>query len=514
MSVSDDGVPQFSDTPRSRKAMERCGIKPGELKMKAFQDFYIPSDPNPTKQRLRFTHYETRRQRKLESILSARAKVILEEKMQRNKPDATAQRSYQSLQMMEQLLDKEASRLEHDLKQQLKYHQAVEADNEEQLEKEKKLREKATVREERKQNATAALQTKVMQGKMNHTVRQENAKAGMKKMEKKKEEKVATHLADMLGTEVRLQQFHEEKAKQGSLRSDALEKKRAEIAEKFQVIEDKREVLGKELMDKREKQLQQMTDRQKEEAAKADLKHCDRNLRIMDTLDKKKQLERQQDFRLKKVQVDNKKSLIRVETMLQLKNEMISQRKKRLHAPKKCRAISMKNLPVGPGQYDVDREKVLHETPVTKISDANVAKGHIEFADQATKATEGIPPPGTYEPKLLRDGNMVEACLGTSVTFTKGTTANFAEMTANLTRANPGPGKYTAKVEVFHPTIGAKIRQPCVPRTADIPPAWAEVNEVSPGPATYDVDPFLRKEELRKSQKNLPNLSAAMQMAR
>eukprot|EP00397_Hematodinium_sp_SG-2012_P018046 GEMP01018471.1.p1 GENE.GEMP01018471.1~~GEMP01018471.1.p1 ORF type:complete len:518 (+),score=156.53 GEMP01018471.1:56-1609(+) len=505
---------EFTDTPRSRLALGRIGVRPEELTMKPYQDFFVPSDPNPAKQRLRFTHYETRRQDKLEMVLKERAKVILEAKIKESKPATSKQRSFQSLQMMEQLLDKEAMRLEHELKQQLKYHQAVEADNEEQLDKEAKLRKKETTRDERKQVANAALLTKAKQVKMNHDSRQINADAGMKKITEEKDAKVATHLAEMLETEVRLRNFNEDKTKRGAMKSDELDKKRTEMADKFREIEEQREENGKYLMNKREKHLDDISKKQKEDATKKDLRHCDRHLRVLDVLEKKQQINRQDAFRLQKVQAESKNMLLRVETMLQLKDQMVAQRKKRLHAPKKSQAMSMKNMPVGPGQYDVNRERVLNEIPVTKISNANVAKGHVEFAENAVNKTKGIPPPGAYDPKLLKDGSLVEACVGTAVVFPKDVAGNFAEIASRATKGNPGPGKYSAKVEVFHPTIGAKIKQDYVPPHASDPPKWAEVNMVSPGPAMYRVDDFLRREELRKYQKNLPNLSSAMKMTR
>ena len=42
----------LADTPRTREALKRVGIMMSELKIKSFQDFYIPTD-NVEKQRLR-----------------------------------------------------------------------------------------------------------------------------------------------------------------------------------------------------------------------------------------------------------------------------------------------------------------------------------------------------------------------------------------------------------------------------------------------------------------------------
>lgn len=109
----------LNDTPRTREALKRCGVLMTELKIQSFSNFYRPTD-TVEKQRLRYNHFETRRQAKLATVLQERAKVFVEvtKKQTANQTNA---KSYQSMNMLEELLDQEATRLEAELKQQLRW---------------------------------------------------------------------------------------------------------------------------------------------------------------------------------------------------------------------------------------------------------------------------------------------------------------------------------------------------------------------------------------------------------
>merc|ERR1719456_1925515 len=133
-----DGLQRLRNTPRTKEAMRRAGIVDSEIQVKSFQDFYSACDL-PEKQRLRFNHYETRRQEKLNLVLQERAKIIAERVKGGGVGDTL---NYQSLQLMEGLLDTESKRLEKTLRAQLRYHQAVERENGLQLTKEQTLKGK------------------------------------------------------------------------------------------------------------------------------------------------------------------------------------------------------------------------------------------------------------------------------------------------------------------------------------------------------------------------------------
>lgn len=109
--VDDPGVNaalsgNLKETPRTKEALKRCGILMSELRIKPFQDFHRPTD-NIEKQRLRYNHYETRRQAKLSLVLQERAKVFVE-MTKKQTQNQTNTKSYQSMNMLEQILDREA----------------------------------------------------------------------------------------------------------------------------------------------------------------------------------------------------------------------------------------------------------------------------------------------------------------------------------------------------------------------------------------------------------------------
>ena len=74
------------------------------------------------KQLLRYEHSEKRRKKWLGDVLAERAKVIAQDAQKGNVPGV---QSGQFLCMLESLLEKEAKRLEADLKGQLRQHSSL-----------------------------------------------------------------------------------------------------------------------------------------------------------------------------------------------------------------------------------------------------------------------------------------------------------------------------------------------------------------------------------------------------
>merc|ERR1719398_564523 len=196
-------VQRLLDTPRTKEAFKRSGIQKNELTVKAFQDFYVAGDL-PEKQRLRFNHYETRRQEKLNLVLQERARVIAERANASGTGDAL---NYQSLQLMEGLLDTEAKRLEKTLRAQLRYHQAVERENGLQLDKEKGLKSKLDYRKERQHVARSQFDAKSLQLKEIAMAKEKHSQEIQAKLEAMGEQEQTKHIAALLDEEVRLKDF-------------------------------------------------------------------------------------------------------------------------------------------------------------------------------------------------------------------------------------------------------------------------------------------------------------------
>merc|ERR1740138_1217212 len=129
---------QVLNTPRTREACRRLGLVLEDLQYRDKSEFAMPGDIKE-KQLLRYEHNEKRRKKWLGDVLAERAKVIAQDAQKGNVPGV---QSGQFLCMLESLFEKEAKRLEADLKGQLRQHSSLVKENEEQLKKESLLQAK------------------------------------------------------------------------------------------------------------------------------------------------------------------------------------------------------------------------------------------------------------------------------------------------------------------------------------------------------------------------------------
>merc|ERR1719453_2690819 len=120
------------DTPRTREACKALGLILEDLHFRPFESFAIPGDMKE-KQQMRFDHFEKKRKEHLAQVLAERANVIVKNA---KKGEVPGVQSAQFLSMLESLFEKEAKRLEVDLKNQLRAHSMVVQENEAQLKRE------------------------------------------------------------------------------------------------------------------------------------------------------------------------------------------------------------------------------------------------------------------------------------------------------------------------------------------------------------------------------------------
>ncbi len=225
----------LADTPRTKEALRRVGVMMSELKIKSFQDFYIPTD-NVEKQRLRYNHYESRRQEKLSLVLKERAKVFVE-LTKKQTDNQTNVKSYQNLNMLEQLLDAEAGRLESELKQQLRYHTVVEAENKEQLEREQKVRVRQRKRDDRVLMKHEEIAAKSRHKAVASKAKMDHSKKIVQKCKDEHEAKTANFLSQVLETEVRIREFRKGQEGRSFEKSQQWQVKCASIQQNFQNIQ-------------------------------------------------------------------------------------------------------------------------------------------------------------------------------------------------------------------------------------------------------------------------------------
>ncbi len=94
-----------------------------------------------------------------------------------------------------------------------------------------------------------------------------------------------------------------------------------------------------------------------------------KHLRVIDVLDKKNRIERQREAKKDQIREEQMHAHQRINTLLNLKDQIVRQRKARIfqQSSLKSRALNIKSIPTGPGQYDIDRDKVLNEIPAPKM---------------------------------------------------------------------------------------------------------------------------------------------------
>jgi len=137
------------DTPRTREACQSLGLVLEDLHYRTYETFLIPGDMKE-KQQMRFDHFEKKRKEHLAQVLAERANVIVRNA---KKGEVPGVQSAQFLSMLESLFEKEAKRLETDLKNQLRNHSMLVNQNERQLKVEEDALKKDDTRLIRMQEA-------------------------------------------------------------------------------------------------------------------------------------------------------------------------------------------------------------------------------------------------------------------------------------------------------------------------------------------------------------------------
>jgi hypothetical protein len=502
-------VQRLLDTPRTKEAFKRSGIQKGELTVKAFQDFYVSGDL-PEKQRLRFNHYETRRQEKLNIVLQERARVIAERANQTGTGDAL---NYQSLQLMEGLLDTEAKRLEKTLRAQLRYHQAVERDNGLQLDKEKGLKSRLEYRKERQTIARSQFDAKAKQLKEIAMAKEKHSLEIQAKLEALGEQEQAKHIAALLDEEVRLKDFAKQREIRSAEKSERWKEKCAMMKLRKEEEDLKKEIKGQAQLQTKFEKMDMVAERKESGKTAQQVRHEEEALKLIDAKDKIKRMERKDLFRRELIREHMEQQEERVDTLLKLRDQIVEQRKVRIkkQSVEKGRPQNIRDSTPGPGHYQ-PLPSCLKETPVTRISESKSINTMPGSIDMMIKYTRTIPPPGTYHPRVLPTGNHLDFDIidGCSTKIVHGTKKSFADDLAKNTRHNPGPGTYT-----FEPGYmlehSVKLVRDYVD-TSDKPPKWCKPVVDTPAPDEYLLDKFMKKKR-SKHTSSAPTLGKALAMS-
>merc|ERR1712194_681525 len=206
----------------------------------------------------------------LSLVLQERAKVFVELTKKQTQTASNA-KSYQSMNMLEQLLDQEAGRLEHELKQQLRYHTVVEQENKEQLAKEQKLKEVKKQREERLVSLQEVASAKRRTKSASNNAKIDHSRKLLKDIQQEHNGKCADFLSHVLETEVRIREFKKSLEGRNFEKSQAWKNKVENIHRNFEELQENKGKAGQVALVKKEEKIKVLEARRQKETETADL---------------------------------------------------------------------------------------------------------------------------------------------------------------------------------------------------------------------------------------------------
>lgn len=503
------------DTPRTREACKKLGLVLEDLQFRGFDSFAIPGDMKD-KQMMRFVHYEEKRKNRLAQVLAERAKVIATNAKKGEVPGA---QSAQFLSMLESLFEKEAKRLETDLKSQLRQHSALVRENEDQLRKEEQLQVKLDKVEQKRTSKQEKDKEKGQQTRARHDQQRARTEVNLAKYEEEFATKQMKFAQDLLAEEERMERFNEmqavakaEKSAHWLARVNAMK----ERSEENRLLRQKE---AEARLQDIETRILEVQGRREEEQRQRQMKSEMQHLHIMDVRDAKNQLDRKENYRREELKEQIDGNVERIETLLALKEQLLNQRRARTlkaEASAGSRGLNLRRdcLP-GPGQYEV-AASCMTENPAPKMSTAQT--GHSEFIDAITRVTAANPAPGAYDgANRLKDGTKLGEGSGVPA-FGKNQRDSFLDQAVKAKESVPEPGRYKVKAGMSErgtKMARARIQDSGLDKySAKQYSEWQRPTTETPGPAGYNVDSFLRKEVVRKAQRSLPNLTKDMLRAR
>jgi len=517
LAVAEQGGASFEiaqpvlDTPRTRQACRKLGLVIEDLQHRTYESFAIPGD-RKEKQQLRFEHYEKKRKERLAQVLAERAKVIAENAKKGSVPGV---QSAQFLTMLESLFEKEAHRLETDLKSQLRHHSNLVTENEMQLTKEEKRLSMDKRRDDRRAAASQMRQDEAERVRTNSDRRKGMQTDNYSKMEDEFSNRQMSQKDELQAEQDRLDRFMMEKASlQGDkaavwkAKTDAMKAKSQNMA--LQRFED-----GEMSIQRIETRLAGVDMRRDEDSKNLALRCEQQHLKLMDVRSQKDRIDRVDGYRKDELKEHLDSNVERIETLLALKDQLLDQRRARTlkaEATKNSRGLNLRrDCAPGPGQYEAPKS-CLEELPVSKIN-PSTKMSHSEFIDAQVRVTAANPAPGAYAANVMPNGDKLGEAAG-GVNFGDRDKTTYLDDAIRQKSFVPAPGRY--EVKSGRDERATRMRRDTVDdagldkKSAKRYPIWARPSTETPGPAGYSVDEYQRKEVLRRAQKSLPNLTRDM----
>jgi len=510
------------NTPRTREACRKLGFVMEDLEIRPPESFRIPGDPKESRDlmMLRFERYEKNRKRKLEEVIQERAKVIADNAKKGAMPGA---QNGQFLSMLESLFEKEAKRLEVDLKSQLRQHSSLVKLNDEQLRKEEMLAQRMKARQDASDEAENKRRQLALKTKENTDSRFQAHALNEAELKRDADEKKRLQADRIEAENFRMQEFRENEAKKKGAEAAFWKEKLDRMRAKGQELALQREEEGRTKLADLENKIQSVTANREHQQHLRRIESEKQHLDLMDVRSRKQELDRVDGYRRNELkdQIDN--NFERIETLLALKDQLLDQRKARTskaEATKNSRGINLsRDCAPGPGHYEAP-QSCMFEKPAAKMNQANVPS----CIDLAIKATASNPAPGEYNATRLKNGDVCRGApkrpgeydevAGGGLKWGGGEKTSYLDDAIKAKASVPAPGEYKAPSQ--RDTRATKIQRDRIVDenldrySAKKYPVWARPGTDTPGPAGYSVDDYSRKEGLRRAQRSLPSLTRDM----
>jgi hypothetical protein len=381
-----------------------------------------------------------------------------------------------------------------------------------QLEKEKGLVNKLEYRKERKIVAKSQFGAKSKQLAEITDAKRKHSEVLMNNLKEQQELQQTKAAASMLDEEVRLKQFQKQQELRNAEKSEKWKAKCKMMTLRKEEEDLKAEMKGQQQKEELIQKLGHIEEKQEEMLKAKKVRHQEESLRLVDAKDKIERLKRKDEFRRNLIRENMQQQDSRIDTLLKLKDQIVEQRKVRIKQSScvKGRPQNIRSNTPGPGQYKLP--DCLNEMPVPKISNANPVNLMPGSVDMMIKHSKVTPPPGSYEPQVLPNGNHLDWNVidGGKTRLVKGDKKTFCDDAVKTYKHNPGPGTYqcSQSYELKH---SVRMVRDYVD-TSDKPPKWCKPLTDTPGPDEYVLDKF-SKTGRAKSSSSAPMLGKALAMS-
>eukprot|EP00744_Colponema_vietnamica_P006331 GILI01009208.1.p1 GENE.GILI01009208.1~~GILI01009208.1.p1 ORF type:complete len:776 (+),score=156.71 GILI01009208.1:112-2439(+) len=473
-------------SPRFQEACERQGIMLDELKIKPFESFAEPGLLQDI-QRKRFDHFETKRTDKLKDVLAERDKVISEN----SKPPVWV---FESLALMESLMDKEARRLEKELKSQMKVQSAKEAESSQILKKQADFQRRMEEVNKREAEIKKKVEDKVKEQKKKADEKQKKIQDVLVKMKTVEDERYKDSIKRRQEEEEKFQELMAAKKYKDSQKEHVWRQKQEERERKRIEAEKYKELRSAEVINRYEQKMQQLEVLKEEREKETEVKKEDTRLKLADRQENVKRLQRMEEYKKRKMVEKLAQEEERLRTIEKLKGALQEQRKSKSKELAVKKTISLiKHLAPGPGEYGTPEYAA--DSPGVLITGFRSRSPQEIAADRASL----LPGPGEYQPTLSKDTP--------SIGFGKGNVPSMLDLVARQSKQTPGPGAYNvipSPTNQRH-TSPPRSSSPLKGAPSELDIAIRHAAEV-PGPGAY------HGHMERKNSMTLPTIRAALNM--